>query len=80
MSTIPSFAPAKWYISDAVHRHLVLRDGEWVNSREQDPTWYETEGAAMQALESVNDGIFTPLAHRVPWGNNAAQVAGKVGG
>ncbi len=80
MSTIPSFAPAKWYISDEIQRYMVLRDGKWVNSREMDPTWYDTEAQAMQALESTNIGWYTPLAHRVPWGNNAAQVAGKVGG
>ncbi len=70
---------AKWYISDAIHRHLVLRDGEWVNSREQGPTWYD-ESEVAGVLDSLDDSIFTPLAQRVPWGNNAAQVAGKVGG
>lgn len=76
---IPSFAPAKWYISDAVHHHLVLRDGEWVNSREQDPTWYDTEVQAREVLKDLDDTIFTPLAHRVPWGNKQAEEAGKVG-
>ena len=70
---------AKWYISDAVARHLVLRDGEWVNSREQDPTWYATEAEAIKALEAVSGGFSKPLAHRVPWGQTKAEEAGKVG-
>lgn len=71
---------AKWYISDAVVRHLVWLEGEgWVNSRDREPTWYDTEPEALAVLGTIEDTIFTPLAHRVPWGNKQAEEAGKVG-